>query len=117
MHELFDRELVIRSASGDELAHMGWIDMNVSLRSDKQGLNVPFLVTRVELDKPILRINVIKKFINDAYVKYIFPNQEEKTVNMGNKTLHVEQAGDIGKVDLLSQVVVLNLLSALFIQV
>ena len=72
LHELFDRELVIRSASGDEFAHMGWIDMYVSLRSDKQGLNVPFLVTRDKLDKPILDFNVIKEFINDADVKYIF---------------------------------------------
>ena len=50
--ELFERELIISFASGDELSHIGWVTFN--LRSDKKGLNVPFSVTRVELDKPIL---------------------------------------------------------------
>ena len=67
LHEIFDRELVISFASGDELSHIGWMTFN--LRSDKKGLNVPFSVTRVELDKPILGFNVI----GDTKLRFSYP--------------------------------------------
>ena len=63
LHELFEQTLVIKSVSGDELVHVGWIDIEVSIDLDRQGVNVPFLVTRLELDKPGLCFNVIKEFL------------------------------------------------------
>ena len=97
LHELFDQKLVIKSVSGDELVHVGWIDINVSINFDRQGVNVPFLVTRLELDKPILGFNVIKEFLQDPEIKYIFQDTDEKAVDLVIKTLQIERTGDIGK--------------------
>ena len=107
LQELFDRDLVIKSASGDELVHTGWIDMNVSIKSDKQGVSVPFLVTKVELDKPILGFNVIREFMNDTDVHYIFPSHDNETINQVMRVLRVEQVDDIGKVKVGKQKVVI----------
>ena len=42
LHELFDQNLAIKSVSGEELVHVGWTDINVSINCDKQGVTVPF---------------------------------------------------------------------------
>ena len=107
LHELFDQNLVIKSVSGEELVHVGWTDINVSINCDKQEVTVPFLVTRVELDKPILGFNVSREFLQDSDVSYIFQDHDDKAVDLVTETLQVEQTGDIGKVKVGKQKVII----------
>lgn len=68
---------------------MGWTDINVSISSDNKGVSVPFMVTKLKLDKPILGFNLIREFLHDSDIKYIFQDQDERTVDMVIKTLQI----------------------------
>lgn len=68
---------------------MGWTDINVSISSDNKGVTVPFMVTKLKLDKPILGFNLIREFLHDSDIKYICQDQDERTVDMVIKTLQI----------------------------
>jgi hypothetical protein len=60
---LFDEKLVIRAANGDELPFEGWIEILIETCQPAGPLRVPFLVTELDMVRPILGYNVIAQIV------------------------------------------------------
>jgi hypothetical protein len=63
LKELFDDDLVVTSASGDTLPYVGWVEVSVNANQGRETLRVPFLVTKLTLNRPILGYNVISLLV------------------------------------------------------
>ena len=57
LEELFDRKIAIKAASGDNIPFEGCVHLDLKVGVDS--IQVPFLVTNLEMEMPILGFNVI----------------------------------------------------------
>ena len=55
-----DIELNLTAANGSKVPYIGWVELNFRLRSSKNELAVPFLVTEQSLNSPLIGFNVIE---------------------------------------------------------
>ena len=51
------------AANGSKVPYIGWVELNFRLRSSKDKLAVPFLVTEQSLDSPLIGFNVIEEIM------------------------------------------------------
>ena len=79
--ELVGKRLSVNSASGEELNFEGWISLQVKDSLSSGSVSVPFLITKMELETPILGYTVIADF-NIEELLLIFKNQEHKDVQI-----------------------------------
>lgn len=65
VEDLLDEKLELRAANGTTIPYEGWTELKFRLlKSDHhQVLTVPFLVTRAELDAPLVGYNVIEELV------------------------------------------------------
>jgi hypothetical protein len=89
IQDLFHRDLPLSSASGSELGVEGYVEFEFTFGG--QLMNVPFVVTNVSLEQPILGYNVIAHLVNhnpDACsLSSVFQGQNRKTVDSVVKTV------------------------------
>ncbi len=71
-------ELELKAANGTALPYCGWTEIDFSLlgTNSDYGLKIPFLVSKVALDLPIVGYNVIEEITRRSAVKV---NQDEQT--------------------------------------
>ena len=71
-------ELELKAANGTALPYCGWTEIDFSLlgTNSDYGLKIPFLVSKVALDFPIVGYNVIEEITRRSAVKV---NQDEQT--------------------------------------
>ena len=62
--ELLDIELNLTAANGSKVPYIGWVELNFRLRSSKDELAVPFLVTEQSLDSPLIGFNDRRDYEN-----------------------------------------------------
>ena len=91
IQEIFEQPLVIKSASGDTLDYVGCIDLEV-MPEGGSPIHVPFLVTEVQLDRPIIGFNVIKH-LPDAPLLF-----KEKGEEIGERVVDTIAANDSGEI-------------------
>ena len=71
VNELLDNDLIVRSASGNDIPFAGFV--NISVNSGKgKTVDVPFLVGKNAVSRPILGYNVIPQFLDDDSAKDAF---------------------------------------------
>lgn len=66
--ELIDGDLDVKAVTGDIVPYDGWVEMVVNLEGNDdpdKSIRVPFLVSRLEIERPIVGFNVIYEFIKD----------------------------------------------------
>ena len=99
IRELFARPLEIHSASGNDVGVKGWVDLSVGVEGGEM-LNVPFLVTPVQMERPIVGYNVIAQLLKDSpsNAGFIFPGKDKRTCGAVLSALQQETGGDIGVV-------------------
>jgi hypothetical protein len=82
--QLFDQKLAITSATGETLGVSGWVELGISISGTEHSIKVPFVVTNVHMDKPILGYNVIAHLsesgINVKNFQSVFQGLEPKKV-------------------------------------
>ena len=63
--EILDSELDLKAANGTNMQYLGWAEIDFAMASDDTHDNivVPFLVTSIKLDNPIIGYNVIEEAI------------------------------------------------------
>ena len=61
-------ELDLKAANGTDLPYLGWVDIHFKLAGNEHdyGLNVPFLVSKDQLDFPIVGYNVIEEITRNC---------------------------------------------------
>ena len=107
LQELFDKELVIRSASGDVLPFVGWVEILVDVGPKVEPLSVPFLVSKLSLNRPILGYNVISQLVSCGG-RPDFPGKAADVVNSVVSTLQKDEAdANFGTVRVASQKIVI----------
>lgn len=94
--ELFNSNLCLKNASGDILPYVGWVSLSLSVL--QSCIDVPFLVTEVILDNPIVGYNVITYFQDGESLAHIFREKDDRTVSSVRTVLSSEGKGHIGKV-------------------
>ena len=61
---LGDSSLDLKAANGTEIPYVGWVDINFELCSDSnRHISIPFLVSTLKLDMPIIGYNVIEEIV------------------------------------------------------
>lgn len=95
--ELFEKGLSVKSASGEELNFEGWISLEIRASLGSESVSVPFLITKMDLETPILGYNVIVDFKIEELL-LIFKNKEHKDVQSVASVFANEQNGDMGQV-------------------
>lgn len=61
-----DYNLDVAAITGDEVPYDGWVEVVVNLHGNDDpdlSINVPFLVSRLKLDRPVIGVNVIQVLI------------------------------------------------------
>ena len=63
--EILDKDLDLKAANGTNIQYIGWVEIDFAMASDDthNDIIVPFLVTSVKLDNPIVGYNVIEEAI------------------------------------------------------
>ncbi|KAK7880665.1 hypothetical protein WMY93_032696 [Mugilogobius chulae] len=119
LSELMDDDLNVQAVTGDSVPYDGWVEVVVNLEGNNdpdKSIRVPFLVSRLKIEIPIVGFNVIHEFIKDnggnyklieligramgievtavkAYVSFIQtqkrPIDESATVKVGFKSVTV----------------------------
>ena len=51
------------AANGSKVPYIRWVELNFRLRSSKDKLAVPFLVTEQSLDSPLIGFNVVEEIM------------------------------------------------------
>lgn len=54
----------LKAANGMEIPYEGWIDVTLQLCNNDKHISVPFLVSKLQMDMPIIGFNVIEQFVN-----------------------------------------------------
>ena len=66
LSELMDNELNVSAVTGDEVPYDGWVEVVVNLQGNNDpdlSIRVPFLVSCLKLDRPLVGFNVIQELI------------------------------------------------------
>jgi hypothetical protein len=63
--ELVDEHLIVKSASGDAVEFSGYVEFEACPPKGDNCIRVPFLVTKVGMENPIIRYNVITLWLAD----------------------------------------------------
>jgi len=72
---LGDKSLELKAANGTEIPYAGWVDINFELCNDHaHHISIPFLVSTLSLDMPIIGYNVIEEIVKRS------PGNIEKTL-------------------------------------
>ena len=61
--ELIEAELNITAANEEAIPYVGWVQLNFQLSQGQPLLQVPFLVTEIHLNLPLIGSNVIEHCI------------------------------------------------------
>ena len=64
--ELIDSELTVTAANGETIPYNGWVEITFKLKNDCTPLVVPFLVTKENIDLPLIGYNVIEECIKNG---------------------------------------------------
>jgi len=68
LSELMDDDLNVKAVTGDSVPYDGWVEVVVNLEGNNDpdlSIRVPFLVSRLKIERPIVGFNVIHEFIKD----------------------------------------------------
>lgn len=66
LSELIDKEFDILAITGDEIPYDGWVDVIVNLQGNNDpdpSIRVPFLLSRLQLERSLIEFNVIQELI------------------------------------------------------
>ena len=82
--ELLDVQLNLTTANGTVLSYSGWVEVSFRLKSSRDELMVPFLVSNESGSTPVIGYNVIKQVFQDSGIaqniadaQMSFPNLRE----------------------------------------
>lgn len=97
--ELLDDKLRVKSASGDDIQFLGYVELDICPPKGQCTTGVPFLVTESNLEPPILGYNVISHWLGDASISSIFAAVRDDTkVSSVLSVLEEEQNNWLGLV-------------------
>lgn len=76
LSELLDDPLNVSAVTGDDIPYDGWVEVVVNLQGNDDpdlSIRVPFLVSRLELDRPLIGFNVIQVLVknNESRPKFM----------------------------------------------
>lgn len=69
LSELLDDPLSVSAVTGDDIPYDGWVETVVNLQGNDDpdvSIHVPFLVSRIELERPLIGFNVIQVLIENS---------------------------------------------------
>jgi len=96
--DLVDEKLHVKSASGNDIQFLGYVELEICPPNGESCVGVPFLVTEAEFEPPILGYNVITHWLNDSSISSVFPTVEDKKVSSVLSVLENEQQNCLGVV-------------------
>ncbi|CAB4037594.1 Retrovirus-related Pol poly from transposon, partial [Paramuricea clavata] len=64
--ELLECGLTLTAANGSKIPYVGWVELKFQVQDSANEVSVPFLVTRENLELPLVGFNVIEHMINSG---------------------------------------------------